>query len=348
MANRFDKKGGFADMAAVRRKRNKTTPEKIDELVDWRPIERLLKKKLRRKPDAVGNPSYPALSMFKALLLQSWYGLSDRELSENLEDRISFSHFCGFSLDNEVPDNSTICRFRNQLLEKGLAKPLLDTINAQIAAGGLEIKAGVIIDASIVESARRPRKQQEVIPVDRQEGEEEPDTGGHDVKTSYSGDVEAAWTRKGKRAWYGYKVHMAVDGEHGFIMAGHATSANRADCKEMMTVVEQCDLEQGSPVMADKGYSSQENRSALATNGLYDLIMYKAARNRPLCNAERMVNRAISSGRGSVERAFGTLKKDYRLARARYLGAAKMGMQLLMDAMAFNLKKAARMMAGGH
>ncbi len=343
MANRFDKKGGFADMAAVRRKRNKTTPEKIDELVDWRPIEMLLKKKLRRKPDAVGNPSYPALSMFKALLLQSWYGLSDRELSENLEDRISFSHFCGFSLDNEVPDNSTICRFRNQLHEKDLAKPLLDMINNQIAAGGLEIKAGIIVDASIVESARRPRKKQEVIPVDRQE-DDEPESGGYEVKTSYSGDVDAAWTRKGNRAWYGYKVHMAVDGEHGFIMAGHATPANRADCKEMMAVVNQCELERGSPVAADKGYSSAANRSALKDAGLFDLIMYKAVKSRPLTKAERMVNRAISGCRGSVERAFGTLKKDYRLARARYLGAAKLGLQLLIDAMAYNLKKAARMM----
>lgn len=90
MANRFEKKGGFAGMAAVRRERNKTTPEKIAGLVDWWPFKKLLNKKLDRKSDAVDNPSYPALSGFKALLLQSWYRLSDRELSENLEDRISF------------------------------------------------------------------------------------------------------------------------------------------------------------------------------------------------------------------------------------------------------------------
>jgi len=163
MATRFDFKGGFADQAAHRRQRHQKTPEKIDALIDWRPIEALLDKELDRRPDAVGNPAYPALGMFKALLLQSWYDLSDRELSENLEDRISFSHFCGFSLDHEVPDNSTICRFRNHLHAKGLAQPLLDMINAQIEAGGLEIKAGIIVDASLVESSRRPRKRQDVI-----------------------------------------------------------------------------------------------------------------------------------------------------------------------------------------
>lgn len=305
----------------------------------------MLNKKLKRKPDAVGHPSYPALSMFKALLLQSWYGLSDRELSENLEDRISFSHFCGFSLDHEVPDNSTICRFRAQLHEKDLAKKLLGMINRQIAAGGLQIKAGIIVDASIVQSARRPKKRQEVIPADRSEEEFDEQTASYDVETSYSGDSEAAWTRKGNKAYYGYKVHMAVDDEHGFILGGHATPANRADCKEMMNVVNECGLEEGSPVFADKGYASSENQQLLEEAGLVDGIMYKAAKNRPLSDAQRIVNRAVSACRGSVERAFGTLKKDYRMARARYLGAAKMGTQFLMDAIAFNLKKAARMAA---
>jgi IS5 family transposase len=118
MANRFDHKGGFADVAAIERKRTKTVPEKIDEIIEWKPIEKYLNKKLKRRPNAVGAPAYPALGMFKALLLQSWYKLSDRQLSESLEDRISFSHFCGYSLHHQVPDNSTICRFRKELHEK--------------------------------------------------------------------------------------------------------------------------------------------------------------------------------------------------------------------------------------
>jgi IS5 family transposase len=336
MATRFDFKGGFADQAAHRRQRSQKTPEKIDAIIDWRPIEELLDKELDRRPNAVGSPAYPALGMFKALLLQSWYGLSDRELSENLEDRISFSHFCGFSLDHEVPDNSTICRFRNQLHAKGLAKPLLDMINAQIEAGGLEIKAGIIVDASLVESSRRPRKRQDVV-------ELEDGSGGHEVKTTYSGDVEAAWTVKGGKAYYGYKAHVAVDAEMGFVLAGHATAANQPDCKELMAVVQECGLEQGAPVFADKGYSGQEYSRQLEKAGYFDGIMYKASRNRPLSNAQRLVNKAISRVRGKVERAFGTLKKDHRMARARYLGTAKVGLQLLLDAMAFNLKKAARL-----
>jgi IS5 family transposase len=234
------------------------------------------------------------------------------------------------------------CRFRKELHEKGLAKPLLEMINAQIKAGGLEIKAGIIVDASIVGSARRARKTQDVTCTD-DDGDPQGGGGGYEIKTSYSGDVEAAWTKKGAKYYYGYKAHIAVDAEYGFILSGHATAANRPDCKEMMAVVENCGIEKGAPVFADKGYSGKEYSRALEKKGYFDGIMYKAARNHPLSEPKRLVNRAISRFRGKVERAFGTLKKDHRMARARYLGSAKVGLQLMLDAMAFNLKKAARL-----
>ena len=96
MATSFDHKGGFADQAAIRCKRRPKTPDKIDNIIDWRPIERYLAENLDRRSNAAGNPSYPALGMFKALLLQSWYGLSDRELSDNLEDLHIFQPFLRF------------------------------------------------------------------------------------------------------------------------------------------------------------------------------------------------------------------------------------------------------------
>jgi IS5 family transposase len=113
----------------------------------------------------------------------------------------------------------------------------------------------------------------------------------------------------------------------------------------MMKVVKNCGLEKGSPVFADKGYCGKQYSKALEKKGYFDGIMYKAARNHPLTEPQRMVNRAISRFRGRVERAFGSLKKHHRMARAKYLGCAKVGLQLMLDAIAFNLKKAARMAA---
>jgi len=340
LSNRFEKPGlGFLDLAVSRLKKAKTFLDEVDRIIDWAPIEKLLKRKLRRNRDAVGNPAYPALGMFKVLLLQRWYNLSDQAMDDALADRISFRRFAGFSFEYDTPDSTTICRFRNHLMERGLDQKLFDLLGRQLQGHGVIIKQGAIVDASIITSSRRPKKV-EVVEA-REEGDnEEP---SYRVTTSYSDDVEASWTIKAKRPYYGYKLHMATDAEHGFIIGGHVTPANRSDTKELMAVVEESGILKGSMVLADKGYASAENRASLERAGITDGIMYKAARGRELSSAEKLMNRVISGLRGKVERAFGTLKRDYGFQRARYLGCAKVKLEFLLNAMAFNLKKAALM-----
>ena len=155
--------------------------------------------------------------------------------------------------------------------------------------------------------------------------------------------MDAKWTIKAKKPYYGYKLHMSTDAERGFILGGHVTPANRADNRELMEVVKESKTPEGSMVMADKGYASTDNRCDLEENHITDGIMYKAARGRKLTAPEKLMNRVISGLRGKVERAFGTLKKDYGFSRTRYLGCAKVKLEFLLSAMAFNLKKAALM-----
>ena len=124
---------------------------KITDLLDWRRIERLLR--VVRNSET-GRPPYEALAMFKALLLQQWYGLSDPGLEEALLDRISFRRFCGFEMDqNNSPDETTICRFRNVLKEAGLGEKLFIEINAQLEASGFLLKQGTLIDATLIKTA---------------------------------------------------------------------------------------------------------------------------------------------------------------------------------------------------
>jgi IS5 family transposase len=118
------------------------------------------------------------------------------------------------------------------------------------------------------------------------------------------------------------------------------TPANRFDTAEFVAVLDEVDAKSGESLFADKGYSSQLNRYVLQVRGLVDDIMYKAARNRELTPSEKFANRQISSVRTKVERAFGTLKRGYGFSRARYLGQAKVELEFLLNAMAFNLKKA--------
>ena len=331
---------GFADYFLEQRKHSNTFLDKIDQFIDWKHIEKLLKKKYKKTFSADGRPAYPPVPMFKLLLLQRWYGLSDPGLEEALNDRISFIRFSGFSVSSPLPDHSTICRFRNAILELGLYEKLFEEINRQLESKGLLVREsnGAIVDATIIESSRRPRKVMEIMPEDRKEDKTDiPPTVTH------SDDTDATWIKKGKRPYYGYKAHVSVDAKDGYVIGGHVTPANVADTTELEKLIDASNLPKNSFVLADKGYASEKNRTLLKDKGYQDGIMDRAARNKPLTIVQRIINRLISSVRYKVERSIGTLKRGYHFSRMRYKGLKKGNMEFLLNATAFNLKKAAAM-----
>jgi len=329
---------GFADYLIEQRKHSNAFLDKMDQFIEWNHIDRLLKKKYKKTMSADGRPAYPPLSIFKLLLLQRWYGLSDPGLEEALNDRISFIRFSGFSLASSLPDHSTICRFRNSLLGLGLYEKLFEEILRQLEERDLLVREGAIVDATVIESSRRPRKAVEIIPEDRKE-EEMPTP----PVVSYSNDVDATWIKKGKKPYYGYKAHISVDAKDGYVIGGHVTPANVADTTELEKVVDTLDLPEGSMIFADKGYASENNRSILAEKKFSDGIMDKAVRNKSLTPVQIIINKLISSIRYKVERSIGTLKRGYHFCRMRYLGLKKGNMEFLLNSIAFNLKKAAAM-----
>jgi IS5 family transposase len=230
--------------------------------------------------------------MFKILLLQQWYGLSDLETERAMFDRISFIRFASLSLEESVPDHTTICRFRNCLIEKQVLHVLLDEVNKQMERQGKLVKKGVAVDASIISSAARPRKHVDIetVACDR----EEPEAPQAKVTVSYSHDSDAAWTKKGKSFYYGYKGHTSVDVDSSLILSAHATPANHSDTGELETLVSKSKLPAKSRVYGDKGYTSGANRTLLKQRQCKDGIMNRAYRNKPLTERERTRNKLIS------------------------------------------------------
>ncbi len=288
----------IADYALSRRETRNTKLDDINNIVDWAPFEKQLKKHIKRKAHAVGNPAYPAIVMFKCLILQRLYNLSDKEIENSLADRLSFLRFVGLSLEDAVPDASTICRFRNALARKDLGQKLLDLFTSQLRSKGLDVKKGIAVDASIIQSARHPRTVLEPMPEDRAE-EEVPAT-----VVTHSGDEDAAWVKKGKRSHYGYKFHAAGTVENDAILGGHITPANRSDMNELSCVLQEVPMEPGTRVYADKGYASDGNRREVQRQGFRDGIMRKAVRGKGLSHWEQMRNKCISKVRGCIERLF--------------------------------------------
>jgi len=331
---------GIADFV-VKQNRNKATfLDGVSAMIKWKSIEALLHRALGRNQEVhAGAKSYPALIMLKILLLQQWYGLSDMETEAALIDRISFVRFTGLSLEDSVPDHTTICRFRNLLVEKEILKLLLDAINGQLAKQGKLVKKGVAVDASIISSSARPRKQVDVetAATDRDEADTPP---ASDVTVTYSHDADAAWTKKGKAYHYGYKAHTCVDAESGLVLSTHATPANYSDTGELARLVTDSHLLEKTRVYADKGYTSVKNSEFLKSEKCKDGIMDRAWRNKPLTARERTRNKQISQRRYIVERVFGTLKQHYGIARASYIGILKVQGELLLSSLAYNLKRA--------
>src|SRR5579863_3761341 len=161
MAERRMGQLGFADEFVAEAAGGNAVLEKIAAFVDWQPIAAML---AEVRGGAMGAPGYPAVMMFKALLLQRWYGLSDPAMEEALKDRLSFRHFVGMALTESIPDHSSIWRFR-EALGSGLAEKLFAEIGRQIEKAGFVLKQGTLIDASLIPAAvNAPEKPKEPLP----------------------------------------------------------------------------------------------------------------------------------------------------------------------------------------
>ena len=139
----------FADLFLGQRKVKQTFFSQINTVIDWAPIRAIMEVAYTKGYKSTGRPSYDSLVLFKIELLRTWYGLSDGEVEDQVNDRLSFSRFAGLGMEDIVPDSTTVCRFRNVLVEADLYDTLLAEFNRQLEAKGIIVKRGAIVDASI-------------------------------------------------------------------------------------------------------------------------------------------------------------------------------------------------------
>ena len=295
--------------------------ERIAQVLDWAPIEALVK---QLRPGTTGRPPYRALVMFKALLLQQWYGLSDPGLEEALLDRVSFRRFCGLSLEEATPDETTLCRFRLALADRKLGDALFAEVSRQIDASGYLVKAGTLIDASLVQAAvRRP-----------------PDGStprGEESRSRH--DPDANWTRtgKGRRTFFGYKMHVGVDQGSGIIRSRMLTPAKVYESEVADALV----IGDERAVYADKAYEKRSRRADLKARGIKDRIQHRRTNVQPaLPHWQSVRNKLIGRIRTAVERTFSALKcGGYGLTRMRYRGLSRCAAHLDIAIIAYNLRR---------
>jgi IS5 family transposase len=312
-----DRQMSLADALVDPRLGSNAKLERIDALIDWSELERLVTK---LRPGHTGRPPYAPLSMLKALYLQALYDLSDPGLEEALWDRMSFRRFCGFSFDQGTPDETTLCRFRQAAAEAGVLETCLNAVNRQLMAKGLMLKKGTLMDATLIKAQHNPPKREEV------------GAGGRHPK-----EPEADWTRKDGKFLFGYKAHVAVDEGSGLLRQVIVTSAKVNDGE----VADQLVQGDERAIYADKAYDKRARREQLKAMGIKDRIMHRRGKYQPvLPHWQVRRNHLISRRRAPVEAVFSAMKRIYGLGRARCSTLSRNAADIFAFATVYNLRRA--------
>jgi transposase, IS5 family len=338
----------FSQAYVEKRTRKSVFFRQINEIIDWNEFEKELVKVYKRGQSVDGRPSYSGLVLFKMSLLQTWYNLSDPAVEDMVNENLAAMMFCGLQLEDDVPDHSTLSRFRKELTEKKAHDRLLRKINNQLKKKGIVIKMGSAkVDASITDSPFRPKGKTEYeIASDREEDDRDnEDTQKEEehhqlLKKEKPGvDSEARWLKKGNKLHFGYKKSIATD-DDGIVESVHTSPANEHDSRALEPVLDKVTGKKKQSVFTDKGYKVPDNDKYLKAHGIKNRIQHKAYRNHPLTKWQIAFNKLISKERYVVERTFGGMRRWFGAGVARYKGLSKTHGQHVMEAIAYNLKRA--------
>jgi len=249
---------------------------KLKKLVDWerfRPELEAVREK-ERKSNA-GRKPFDVVLMFKVVVLQSLYNLSDGKIEFQIRDRISFMRFLDLSLGDAVPDEKTIWLFREQLTEAGLINRLFKEFEAFLQKKGFSARKGQIIDASIVETSRQRNTREENRQI--KEGQTPEDWSEQKKRQK---DTDARWTKKNGQNHYGYKNHINVDVKHKLVRDYEVTPASVHDSQVFSDLLDEDNSSRD--VWADSAYRSEEKLEELKKRKFREHLQRKGCRHRKL------------------------------------------------------------------
>ena len=307
--------------------RNKTsrvviTLNKIKTLVDWERLEKKISVIDKTQQGVGGRPRIPLQWMLRMLFVQNLYNLSDPELEDQMIDRKSFQDFVGIHQGVEIPDFSSLWRFKEALVQHQLGNELFDTINSELERKGLFVKKGTAVDATILQSTTRPLSKNK-----REELKQTP---------SAQLDTDATSTEKAGKKYFGYKGHIGVDVESKLVRKQTYTSASPHDSTEFENLLS--GDEKG--IWADSAYISKDKKRAARFLGIYFGVLDRASRSHPLSSKQKKNNRKKSAVRAVVEHPFAFMKTKMHLLKATAKNMERNALRFTMNCINYNLLRA--------
>lgn len=288
--------------------------QRLDAVIDFESFRPLLEVALDTPAQGPGGPRpNDPLKLFKALLVQRFYNLSDEQTEYQINDRLSFQQFIGWTLADKVPDANTLWDFREALVQAGAFEKLFARFDEQLRTRGLLAQPGKLIDASFVDVPRQRNRRDENATI---KAGAVPEAWGDQPARRRQKDVDARWTKKNAEVHYGYKNHVKADATSKLLERYAVTDASVHDSQMLEPLVEPTD----GAVYADSAYRSAAAEDLLAQQQVTSQIHERAYRNRPLSEAQKESNRQKSKIRARIEHVFGYMSQSMKGFYLRYIG----------------------------
>jgi transposase, IS5 family len=308
-------KGLFDEQIRLEKLSKKQDPlEKLSSHIDFEYFRKPLEKALSKDADKSkgGRPAYDVVLMFKILILQRYYNVSDDAMEYAILDRLSFMRFLGLGINNTVPDAKTIWLFRDTLTKMNLIEQLFTTLDKQLDRDGIIVHKGKIIDASVVEVPKQRNNREDI---DQLKEGTIPENWNEN-KTRQK-DIDAQWTRKHFQNYFGYKNHIKIDSKTKLITGFQVTPANIADNNMADSLLDK--KEDGSqPLYGDSAYSSKELEECYKRKNIISKVIRQGYRYKTLTQADRKANKKNSRIRTRIEHVFGFMTNSMNGMYLRY------------------------------
>lgn len=305
----------------------------LNKAVDWeifRPQLQVIRQKKRKS--TAGRKPFDVVLMFKILILQSLYNLSDDATEFHIQDRLSFMRFLGLGLDSRIPDSKTIWLFREDLAKHGLVKTLFEQFDAYLWEQGFRAEKGQIVDASIIAAPRQRNTRKENRQI--KEGDTPEDWPENKRRQK---DTDARWTKKNGITHYGYKNHISIDAKHKFVRNYDVTDASVHDSQVFEDLLDP--LNSSGDVWADSAYRSNEKIDHLESMNYRPHIQRKATRGKALSEWEQQGNRTRARTRARVEHVFGVQAQRAGTLIVRTIGRVRAKVKIGLRNLSYNLDR---------
>ena len=278
--------------------------EKLKVGVDFEKFRELLEDRLHQEPKGKGGrPPYDYVLMFKILILQRYYNLSDDQVEYQINDRMSFMRFLDLTISDDVPDSKTVWNFTEKLTDLGLVEELFDLFSRELGRLGLIVNRGKIVDASFVESPKQQNNRDENQKIKQGQGNE---LWNDTPNKKRQKDIDARWTKKRNQHYYGYKNHTKIDNDSKLIETYNVTPASTHDSQALDELLK--DTDKGQKLYADSAYVGQED--TLEKYVIEDQLCEKGYKNNPLTEEQKDRNKEKSRTRARVEHVFGFMENN--------------------------------------